>query len=97
MHVCVHTTETKDKREPRGVRDTKKLKSTMRFRELLVTHDKNIVSVSKVMSRGNLITITTSEVKVGRGAMQYMSNGGSVGSDLHVQRERELQTSGQGK
>lgn len=31
-HVCVYATETKRKRERRGLRDTKKLKSTMGFR-----------------------------------------------------------------
>lgn len=35
-----------------------------------------------------MITITTSVVRIGRGAMQYMSNGGNVGSDLREQGTR---------
>lgn len=85
VRARIHHRNQTQKGKEGAVRDTRKLKSTMGFSNH--TREKHCKCKVRYYQRGVLITITMSVVKIGREAMQYMLEGGSVGSDLRVQRD----------
>lgn len=93
-HVCIYTTGTKQK----GNQGACEIQRNLKTQRVSGVTRENIASVCKIPREkrgGNLITITTAMVGIGR-AMQYGSSEESAKFDLRMTRGRELQKGNKG-